>query len=227
MGNYRHGVGAPFCWVWVSPLFLGRQHTIIFSNAQGINVAVPGFSQVFGLGKGGDTQIQDRWWFWLIIGLIAALLIVLGFFSWRGVRRWKRYIKKKLAAQDGGDPLSAPDSTQKSIDTSKSQNLGPGSVQNGERVEAHQLSTMEEGREIKTRNVQVEKLEEDLSQSLSKSSGSSRVTVERQDKESSPSWAPKYGVNWKEVERRAGTTPQQKSRHHHRRISTSTSAELV
>jgi hypothetical protein len=44
------------------------------------------------------VQVEDRWYFWLIIGLLAAFFIVLTFFTVRGFRRWHRH-KKLMAAE--------------------------------------------------------------------------------------------------------------------------------
>jgi hypothetical protein len=155
-----------------------------------INYSIPGFSQIFNLGKGGDKEIQDKWWFWLIIGLIAALFIVIGFFTYRGVRRWRNHKKSLL-----GDNRNLS-STNKAEASDAS--LGPASVRSGERVVAVELAAMEKGGGI----------------FFDKDGSSQRVTVEKRE----GSWAPKYGVNWEEVQRRAGPTPQQHQRYHHRRL---------
>ena len=44
------------------------------------------------------AQLQDDWWFWLIIGLLCALLVVLVFFSVRGFILWRRH--KKAVQQE-------------------------------------------------------------------------------------------------------------------------------
>jgi hypothetical protein len=38
-----------------------------------------------------SIQVTNRWWFWLIIGLLAAFFIVMSYFAWRGVRHWRAY----------------------------------------------------------------------------------------------------------------------------------------
>lgn len=40
---------------------------------------------------GVDSSITERWWFWLVIGFIAAFFIVAAFFVWRGFRNYRRY----------------------------------------------------------------------------------------------------------------------------------------
>lgn len=36
-------------------------------------------------------QLDDRWWFWVIIGIIAAFFVVAVAFVIRGFRMYKRY----------------------------------------------------------------------------------------------------------------------------------------
>lgn len=183
--------------------FLLGANPSICANAQGINLAVPGFNQVFNLGGQEDREIQHRWWFWLIIGFISALFIVLGFFTWRGVLRWRAH-KKKAASleQQNGGLTNVEASKSESPDALRS-HLGPAARQNGDRVVAVELSTIEEGRKTETKEEET-KLP---------------VEIERD-----PSWTPKYGVNWVEVQRRAGPTPQKQQRHHHRRHKTGSSS---
>ena len=45
------------------------------------------------------SQITQRWWFWLIIGLLAAFFIVLAFFAWRGFSQYKKL--KRMRAEVG------------------------------------------------------------------------------------------------------------------------------
>ena len=51
-----------------------------------------GLSELFG-GE-NDTPIVDRWYFWLIIALIAIFVIVCGYFTIRGFRRYRRVMKE-------------------------------------------------------------------------------------------------------------------------------------
>lgn len=41
---------------------------------------------------GGDKPIDHRWWFWVVIAIIAAFALVLALFTIRGFRQWKRYV---------------------------------------------------------------------------------------------------------------------------------------
>ena len=168
------------------PLFLSTSLPCIF--AQGINVAVPGFSQVFNLGKDGDKEIQDRWWFWVIISLIAALFIVLGFFAWRGFRKWKRNKQNIVttAAEDEEQRVSASKVNKSGTVPPTMPPIRPGIKEDGstqQRVSVElvdlEANRWKEGKEIKD-------------------------------------WVPRYGVDWRAVERRTGS---RRIGHHHRRGS--------
>lgn len=197
---YRRTLFSPL----LALFFLLGADPSLFANSQGINLSVPGFSQVLNLGREEDEEIQHRWWFWLIIAFIAALFVVLGFFTWRGVDRWRAHKKKaaSLEEQNGGTSHVEANKSESPTHASRT-HLSPAAVQNGNRVAAVELSTVEEGRKVENKE------------------RGTRVTVEVQR---DPSWSPKYGVNWVEVQRRAGPTPEQQQRHHHRRHKTGSSS---
>ena len=44
------------------------------------------------------AQIEHRWWFWLVIGLVSSIFITLSFFTVRGCINYRRY-KKELKQQ--------------------------------------------------------------------------------------------------------------------------------
>jgi hypothetical protein len=182
-------------WTLLALFFLLGANPSIFGNAQGINLSVPGFSEVLNLGTQKDREIQHRWWFWLIIGFIAALFIVLGFFTFRGVDHWRAH-KKKAASLEQQNERIVEASKLEPLDAFRSYLT---SSRNGDRALAVELAQMEEGRKIENKEE------------------GTRVTVEV---ERDPSWTPKYGVNWVEVQRRTGPTPGQQQRHHHRRHKT-------
>jgi hypothetical protein len=66
-----------------------------------------------------DTKITERWWFWLIIGLISAFMIVLLGFGIRGYVRYKRIKRRHAEFADrdvsvtvvngGGTPPTKPE----------------------------------------------------------------------------------------------------------------------
>lgn len=69
--------------------------------------------------------MTSRWWFWLIIGLLGAFLIVLGFFAWRGIRKYRRYksgLGTASQSQDTG-PEGAITSSRPNIDDAASVEL--------------------------------------------------------------------------------------------------------
>ncbi|GAB4815938.1 hypothetical protein N2152v2_002984 [Parachlorella kessleri] len=41
-----------------------------------------------------SDKVVHKWWFWLIIGIIACFFIVATFFVWRGFRNYRRYKKE-------------------------------------------------------------------------------------------------------------------------------------
>ena len=49
-------------------------------------------------------QFEDRWYFWLIIGLVAAFSIVVAFFVGRGVWKWRKN-KKRWEGASHNDSL--------------------------------------------------------------------------------------------------------------------------
>jgi hypothetical protein len=78
---------------WVVVNFCSR-----FAAGQGIDIKVP-IPIIDDILKGDDeSDIEHRWWFWLVIGLISAIFITLSFFTVRGCINYRRY-KKELKQQ--------------------------------------------------------------------------------------------------------------------------------
>jgi hypothetical protein len=79
-----------------SPLFLSHR-------AQQVKpVNINPWNEIPGIGDitNPDTEVSRRWWFWVVIGGIAALFIVFSYFAWRGFRNWRRV---KASSYDAGD----------------------------------------------------------------------------------------------------------------------------
>ncbi|KAI7842884.1 hypothetical protein COHA_003500 [Chlorella ohadii] len=70
--------------VW-SALWLARRSLAQNENIPGFTVGGITISPV----KFVDEEAPKKWWFWLIIGLVAAFCIVILFFVWRGWKQWK------------------------------------------------------------------------------------------------------------------------------------------
>jgi hypothetical protein len=68
-------------------------------------------------------QITHRWWFWLIIGLLGAFLIVAGFFAWRGIRKYRRYKSGLIPPTQGPNPNGPVNPTRTSSEDAASMEL--------------------------------------------------------------------------------------------------------
>uniref|UniRef100_A0A7S1CUN6 Uncharacterized protein n=1 Tax=Picochlorum oklahomense TaxID=249345 RepID=A0A7S1CUN6_9CHLO len=66
--------------------------------AQGVDVKVPLpiIDDIFG---DDETDLEHRWWFWVVIGIIASFFIVAVFFTWRGFRRYRLHQKSEMEHQ--------------------------------------------------------------------------------------------------------------------------------
>lgn len=67
---------------------------IVGVSGQGVNLKVPLPLVDDFLGSNTDKDHEDRWWFWVIIGIIAAFFVVSLFFTVRGFLRY-RMLKKQ------------------------------------------------------------------------------------------------------------------------------------
>ncbi|KAL4857000.1 hypothetical protein ACK3TF_002690 [Chlorella vulgaris] len=70
-------------------------------SAQNVDLGPVSFAGVV------DEDVTKKWWFWLIIGLIAAFMIVAGYFAWRGFRQWKKQHAIEVAEDEAREKAAA------------------------------------------------------------------------------------------------------------------------
>lgn len=65
---------------------------------QGLNIKVP-LPVIDDLFGDDETDVEHRWWFWVVIGIIASFFIVAVFFTWRGFQRYRNHKKREMEHQ--------------------------------------------------------------------------------------------------------------------------------